>query len=51
MELVDVEHLFGNERIVFYFLTEKHELFATWSGFDSQRVQNANRDAADWRPR
>jgi len=31
MELIDVEHLLGGERIVFYFLAEKRVDFRNWS--------------------
>ena len=51
MELVDVEHLFGGERIVFYFLAEKRVDFRELVKDLAREFQHAHRDAADRRPR
>ena len=51
MELVDVEHLFGGERIVFYFLAEKRVDFRELVKDLAARISDAHRDAADWRAR
>ena len=51
MQLVDVEHLFGGERIVVYYLAENRVDFRELVRAAGRRVSDADRDAADRRPR
>jgi len=48
MQLVDVERIFGGERIVVYYLAESRVTFASWSGFwpaSSKRGSRCGRSA------
>ena len=51
MQLVDVEHLFGGERIVVYYLAEKPRRLPRTGQAAGRRVPDPHRDAADRRPR
>ena len=51
MQLVDVEHLFGGERVVIYYLAEDRVDFRDLVKNAGHRVSNADRNAADRRPR
>ena len=51
MDLVDVEHIFGGERIVVYYLAEGRVDFRQAGQNLGRRVANADRDAANRRPR
>ena len=51
MQLVDVEHIFGGERIVVYYLAENRVDFRELVKATGRRVSNADRNAADRRAR
>ncbi len=51
MDLVDVEPVFGGERMVFYYLSEKRVDFRELVERPGPRVADPHRDAPDRRPR